>query len=225
MTDLVKRLRATWSVDASQGDSPQLTELEITDSPSDICQEAADTIERLEVDLANAQAAYKEACDIAAEAKAEIQSRKDWHGKIINSNSRAIERTEKAEAALADARAEIEQLKEQIARMAMGEAGMRDNQIDAAVAKSKREALAAPAPERDIQEEIIDCYGQGAALPKEPTTKGEAERRLVTALAKLYLYDGCSLPVAEVCDEYLDRSGKLLGEVREAAQQQGEPET
>lgn len=59
----------------------------------------------------------------------------------------AGEQMERLQAELAEAQAREGQFKEQIARMAMGEAGMRDDQIDAAIARSKREALATPVPE------------------------------------------------------------------------------
>ena len=45
----------------------------------------------------------------------------------------------------------------------------------------------------------------------------EANERLIESLARIYLYDGCSLPVAEVCDSFIDKSGGLLGKVRDKA--------
>ena len=44
------------------------------------------------------------------------------------------------------------------------------------------------------------------------------EWRLEMALAKLYA-NGCSLAVARLCDEELDRSGAMLGRVRVKAQE------
>lgn len=51
----------------------------------------------------------------------------------------------------------------------------------------------------------------------EQAAREKAQSKFVTALAKIYLHDGCSLPVSEVCDEYLDQSGAMLGEVRDEA--------
>ena len=48
----------------------------------------------------------------------------------------------------------------------------------------------------------------------------ELKQQMVDALAKIYRLghdETCSLAVADLCDEELDKSGKLLGEVRKRA--------
>jgi hypothetical protein len=46
----------------------------------------------------------------------------------------------------------------------------------------------------------------------------DRDERLLAALAELYVWDGPAyVRVAELCDEVLDRSGGLLGRVRDAA--------
>ena len=49
-----------------------------------------------------------------------------------------------------------------------------------------------------------------------------SEKRIIASLAAIYLRDDGKLPVAILCDDYLDPSGRLLGKVRDEAVRLGD---
>lgn len=74
-----------------------------------------------------------------------------------------------------------------------------------------------------MDEEWVPTYEKATPLhigPSQVVVNGESyipEVRLVFALASIYKTSGNAVLVAKLCDEKLDRSGRLLGLVRDAS--------